>query len=78
MKRLPNTLLLVLKRFEFNFDTMEKYKVNDFLEFPTELNMKDYTQESLSKRDLLKKLGLGEDSKEEEGKGKESSDVELN
>lgn len=44
VKRLPNTLLLVLKRFEFNFDTMEKYKVNDLLEFPTELNMKDYTQ----------------------------------
>ena len=40
--------------------------------------MKDYTQESLSKRDLLKKLGRGEDSKEEEGRGKESSDVELN
>ncbi len=74
VKRLPNTLLLVLKRFEFNFDTMEKYKVNDLLEFPMELNMKDYTQENLNRRDLLKKLGIAEG--EDEAKLKDS-DVEL-
>ena len=43
IKRMPNTLFLVLKRFEFNFDTMSKFKVNDYCEFPMELNMMPYS-----------------------------------
>ena len=29
VKTLPNILILVLKRFEFNYDTMQKIKLND-------------------------------------------------
>ena len=43
IKRLPNVLFLELKRFEFNFDTMQKYKVNDYCSFPTDLDMKPYS-----------------------------------
>uniref|UniRef100_A0A0G4F3Y3 USP domain-containing protein n=1 Tax=Chromera velia CCMP2878 TaxID=1169474 RepID=A0A0G4F3Y3_9ALVE len=45
--RLPDTLLLQLKRFEFDYDAMTKFKVNDYLQFPTELDMKPYTRQGL-------------------------------
>ena len=43
IKRMPNILFLVLKRFEFDFDTMQKVKVNDYCEFPFELDMSPYS-----------------------------------
>lgn len=56
IKRMPNVLFLVLKRFEFNFDTMTKSKVNDYCEFPMSINMGAYSQEVLSKKDLVKEM----------------------
>jgi ubiquitin carboxyl-terminal hydrolase 9/24 len=35
-QKLPRILIFVLKRFEFNYDTMIKVKINDFYEFPYE------------------------------------------
>jgi ubiquitin carboxyl-terminal hydrolase 9/24 len=52
IKKLPNVLILVLKRFEFNYDTMTKIKVNDYCEFPEDISMEAYCQESLTKKDL--------------------------
>ena len=49
IKRLPNTLFLNLKRFEFNFDTMSKIKINDYCEFPNTLDMSKYTQEYIKR-----------------------------
>jgi ubiquitin C-terminal hydrolase len=43
IKRLPNVLFLELKRFEFNFDTMTKFKVNDYCEFPMQLDLQKYS-----------------------------------
>ncbi|RLN94677.1 hypothetical protein BBJ28_00007697 [Nothophytophthora sp. Chile5] len=51
IKRLPQTLVCHLKRFEFDFYSMEKMKLNDFLEFPTELDMYPYTSEALKAAD---------------------------
>lgn len=56
IKRMPNVLFMVLKRFEFNFDTMSKFKINDYCEFPMQINMREYSQEMLTKKDLLKKM----------------------
>jgi len=56
IKRLPNVLFLELKRFEFNFDTMRKYKLNDYCSFPTELDMSPYCQDVINRKDLLKKM----------------------
>lgn len=39
--------MLVLKRFDLNYETFQKEKVNDLCEFPIELNMKPYTKEGL-------------------------------
>ena len=44
-KSLPRILLFVLKRFEFNYDKMKKEKINDYYEFPLELDMNKYKSE---------------------------------
>ena len=54
IKRLPRYLIFVLKRFDINYDTMQKYKVNDFCEFPMKLNMETYSMEGLAKKDKEK------------------------
>ena len=51
IKSLPNTLILHLKRFEFDFDSMRKVKLNQYCEFPFELNMKPYTTVGLAEKD---------------------------
>ena len=45
IKQAPNILVIVLKRFTYNFDEMRKIKINDELKFPQELNIKKYTNE---------------------------------
>jgi hypothetical protein len=45
-KSLPNILVIALKRFEFDYNTMLKYKLNKYFEFPYELDMKDYLIEN--------------------------------
>ena len=39
MKKLPNHLIVVLKRFDFDFDLMTKAKINDRCEFPFKLDL---------------------------------------
>jgi ubiquitin carboxyl-terminal hydrolase 9/24 len=55
VKELPKYLIVSLKRFEFDFERMIRVKVNDYYEFPLELNMFPYTQEGLSKREAAAK-----------------------
>ena len=45
-KSLPNILVIALKRFEFDYNTMLKYKLNKYFEFPYKLDMKDYLIEN--------------------------------
>jgi len=45
-KSLPNILVIALKRFEFDYNTMLKYKLNKYFEFPFKLDMKDYLIEN--------------------------------
>ena len=46
LKSLPNILVISLKRFEFDYETMFKLKLNKYFEFPFQLNMKDYMMEN--------------------------------
>lgn len=41
-------LVVVLKRFEFNYDEMRKIKINSYLKFPDLLNMRPYTADYLA------------------------------
>ena len=54
IKRLPRHLIFVLKRFEFDYDAGQKFKVNDYCEFPHKLDMEPYTEEGLAKKDIEK------------------------
>ena len=49
-KILPRMLMFVLKRFEFNYDTMQKIKINDYYEFPLELDMNKYTDDFINNK----------------------------
>ena len=43
LKKLPRYLIVTLRRFEFDFDKMIRVKVNDYYEFPMDLNMEPFT-----------------------------------
>ncbi|CAD8065465.1 unnamed protein product [Paramecium primaurelia] len=51
IKKLPDHLVLVLKRFYFDFDLMAKAKINDRIEFPFELDMMPYSQQGLRQQE---------------------------
>jgi len=59
IKTLHNVLIIVLKRFEFNADTMTRAKVNGFCEFPHELDLEEFTQEGQTCKELNKDLENG-------------------
>jgi ubiquitin carboxyl-terminal hydrolase 9/24 len=55
IKQLPNVLIVVMRRFAFDFDTMARLKLNDYCEFPIDLDMQPYTQEGLRRSDQAKR-----------------------
>lgn len=61
VKHLPNYLVIALRRFEFDFDTMNRLKLNDYYEFPNDLNMEPYTQEGLERAEKEKEKLAGKD-----------------
>lgn len=42
--KLPSTLVLMLKRFEYNMTNYTRYKLNDYFEFPLELNFQKWVR----------------------------------
>ena len=51
IRSLPNFLILSLRRFEFDLDTMNRVKLNTYCEFPQVLNMEPYTLEAVTQKD---------------------------
>ncbi|MCO5596319.1 hypothetical protein L7F22_050380 [Adiantum nelumboides] len=51
VKSLPHTLVIHLKRFDFDYETMQRLKLKDRFEFPTHIDMKPYTVEGLALRE---------------------------
>lgn len=49
VKKLPNYLILVLKRFEFDYER-GKLKINEYCEFPMDLDMQPFTYQELHKQ----------------------------
>lgn len=45
-------MVIVLKRFSYNFDEMRKIKINDELRYPEEISMKNYTSEYLNGEEM--------------------------
>ena len=65
---LPSTLILHLKRFEFDLETMRKIKVNDHLQFPMELDMYAYTKAGLEEEEV-REMGEGGEKEKRKGQG---------
>ncbi|KAI9136811.1 hypothetical protein BKA69DRAFT_1128787 [Paraphysoderma sedebokerense] len=42
IRSLPDNLILHLKRFDFDMETMRRIKINDYFEFPFELDMENF------------------------------------
>ena len=55
-KNFPNILVINLKRFEFDYDNMIKYKLNDYFEFPMTLDMKNYLIEDSKEKNCKYEL----------------------
>ena len=51
IKVLPHTLVVHLKRFEFDYETMNRWKIKDRFAFPLRLDMHPYTVEGLAEAD---------------------------
>eukprot|EP01126_Amoeba_proteus_P056324 TRINITY_DN7065_c0_g1_i5.p1 TRINITY_DN7065_c0_g1~~TRINITY_DN7065_c0_g1_i5.p1 ORF type:complete len:997 (-),score=195.46 TRINITY_DN7065_c0_g1_i5:106-3066(-) len=51
IKSLSNILIFNLKRFDYDYAAGRKFKVNDYFTFPTEINMRPWTQEGLWEAD---------------------------
>lgn len=49
--RLPNTLIIHLQRIIFDFDRLRNVKLNDRVEFPTVLNLKEFTTAEVLRKD---------------------------
>lgn len=61
--RLPSSLIVSLKRFEYDYQNMRRIKVNDYCEFPWEIDFKPWTKEGVQERDQK----LKEESQNQEG-----------
>jgi ubiquitin carboxyl-terminal hydrolase 34 len=51
--KLPNLLIIHLQRIIFDFDTMRNQKLNDRVEFPEQLCLKEYMTDYVIKKDKL-------------------------
>ncbi len=51
LKSLPESLIIHLKRFEFDFELMQQMKINDRYEFPMELDLYPYTKEGVNAKE---------------------------
>lgn len=49
-------MIIALKRFEINYETMQHSKINDRVSFPLEIKMDKYTDKNLERADLLKEM----------------------
>ena len=54
LKKLPDYLIVTLKRFQFDYEKMMKLKVNEYCQFPKNLNLKEYSQQFLRKQQRTK------------------------
>ena len=57
IKFMGNQIIIHLKRFEFDFITFQNNKLNDYIKFPLELNLKKWTRAYIRLNELENELG---------------------
>eukprot|EP00271_Cylindrocystis_brebissonii_P017350 TRINITY_DN4491_c0_g1_i1.p1 TRINITY_DN4491_c0_g1~~TRINITY_DN4491_c0_g1_i1.p1 ORF type:complete len:2223 (-),score=458.73 TRINITY_DN4491_c0_g1_i1:345-6917(-) len=55
VKALPQSLVIHLKRFDFDYESMQRLKLKDRFEFPIHLSMKPFTVEGLAAKERAEK-----------------------
>eukprot|EP00045_Choanoeca_perplexa_P018410 m.291041 g.291041 ORF g.291041 m.291041 type:complete len:3212 (-) comp17811_c0_seq4:1418-11053(-) len=63
IKTLPPTLVVQLKRFSYDYQTMQALKNNDHFEFPAQFDFGPYTAEGLSRRESARDSPDNQDEK---------------
>lgn len=51
IKKLSPTLIIHLKRFEYNLERQSYHKLTNYFEFPAKINMEPYTKEGIDKKE---------------------------
>ena len=74
LMEMPRYMLTTLKRFDFDFDLMIRKKLNDYFEFQTEVDFKEYTQDYLNQKERQEKDR--EEAKKQSGGGAVEYDEE--
>jgi len=74
--KLPKYLILHLSRFEFDFNTMRRKKLNTRFEFPLDLNMEKYTREGLVRAEKEKEAEKAAKEKAKQAKRKKTEQKE--
>ena len=75
--KLSKYLILHLSRFEFDFNTMRRKKLNTRFEFPQTLNMEKYTREGLARAEKEKAAEKAAKAKAKEEKKRKKKDDQI-
>ena len=67
IKSLPPCLVIHLKRYDFDYETMQRLKLRDAFAFPRSLDMRPYTVEGVTQADRESERERGEETSKEEG-----------
>lgn len=70
LKDLSLMVVINLKRFEFDFNTMQRFKMNDYCEFPENINFRKWAKEGIEEEEQAHL----EQAKEKEGEGEQVDD----
>ena len=62
IKNLPNILVISLKRFDYDYRTMTKFKLNNYFEFPFELDMSEFVINSNNNNEVNTENNVNENN----------------
>lgn len=51
IQELPNNLIIHLKRFDFDLESLSRSKINDYCEFPMKLNIEPFTKDGIERKE---------------------------
>ena len=51
LKNLSETVVISLKRFEFDYQTMQRIKINDYCEFPELIDFRPWTKQGIEEQE---------------------------
>ena len=51
LKELSDTVVIQLKRFEYDYSTFQRYKINDYCEFPERIDFKPWTKQGIDEQE---------------------------